>query len=467
MADLDLYYHPLVMFGPTGEDDDGREWLNGERPIYRTEEAAHLVQWGERRQQLIQKDDWIGFLSDESNGGEAGWEGEENSPERLLKNSFFFKSSLPDVFDVPPGKLWRKSVFYPASFSSSLSENSQLGEAMKVDLPLTLVDQYDAGIFSRKRYPQIGQEIDIGEDPRLLPQRLRQLDMAGMLKLFQSMSTHEAELPGSIELRWKMAKKGRSGFGLYLRHLKNRRAACRRFFPALHNLDWYLSSTEEWLKLRGVWIRGTCAVSGLQLLLYSLWGVGYALHQGQAGSWWRRALHAGRERILHMGLKCQHTHVTEQEGEEIATCVDCSKIKRIFEMGFVDTAYFLRYVEPHLAPDIFGHIYQPACEAFYGQIYKLMSHLSNCSRGCSEITTNSTDAVLEACHPCFTDHDDEVRDADMRLSAMARKRLASHTEYQREHLLSEGCLAEAKYENESPSLDVRDEHCSFDYDINW
>ena len=32
MADLFVFEHPLALFGPTGIDDNGEEWLNGERP---------------------------------------------------------------------------------------------------------------------------------------------------------------------------------------------------------------------------------------------------------------------------------------------------------------------------------------------------------------------------------------------------------------------------------------------------
>lgn len=463
MADLELFAHPLVTEGPIGIDDNGEQWLNGERPYQRLEERALRRQYGERRRDLVKKDDWLGWLNDET-----FWEVEDEfSGDALLQPAFYQKrSQSPDMFiDERPGETWRNSDFFQSDRPASLLESAQLEEALKCGLPLTVVEQYDSEIYSRQLFPRIGQEIVLDEDRRLLPSSLKRLTHSGMEKLYAS--TQEDDPVGGIYLRWKLARRGVDGFDLYLKWLRSRRAACRRFSPALHNLLWYLNNTEEWLRVEGLWVRGSMAISGLQLMLCKLWGVGYALHQRQAGSWFRRAVEPGPERILHMTIKCQHADSEELEGVEGSRCFQCSKIARIFEMGYVATAYFLRYIEPQFASDVFAQIYPTACVEFHSQIYWLMQHLTNCSRLCSTLTRNASPNAIALAQPCFYEHDELVKASDAKLTAMARKRLAAHTTHQCELFLTEGCLEDSDYEGEPPSLDTRGEDAAFHWDINW
>ena len=110
MADLELFAHPLVTEGPIGIDDNGEQWLNGERPYQRLEERALRRQYGERRRDLVKKDDWLGWLNDET-----FWEVEDEfSGDALLQPAFYQKrSQSPDMFiDERPGETWRNSGFF-------------------------------------------------------------------------------------------------------------------------------------------------------------------------------------------------------------------------------------------------------------------------------------------------------------------------------------------------------------------
>ena len=250
MADLELFAHPLVTDGPTGIDDNGEQWLNGERPYQRLEWSALRRQYGERRGDLVKKDDWLGWLNEET-----FWEVEDEfTGDALLQPAFYQKrSQSPDLFnDERPGETWRNSDFFQSDRPATLLECSQLEEALKSGLPMTSVEQYDAQIFSKQLFPHIGQEIVVEEDRRVLPSRLRMLTQSGMEKL--SAAAQEEDPVGGIYLRWKLARKGPNGngFDFYLKWLRSRRGVCRRFFPGLSNLHWYLDSVEEWLRVGGV-----------------------------------------------------------------------------------------------------------------------------------------------------------------------------------------------------------------------
>ena len=461
MADLQLFLHPLATQGPTGIDDTGQHWLDGERPYEWVEGRAREVQHGARGRLQTQKDDHLGWMDQ---GGM--WMEEEQSGDFLLHPSFAHeRGDSPDMFEQP-NEHWRNSEFYQSDWGTSLGETSQLQEALKSGLPLTVVEQYDANIFSNQLFPLTGQEIVLEEDRRLIPSALRKLRDTEMWDLTDR--TAESEPVGDIRRRWRLARRGANGFQFYLNCMRERRVVCKRFFPGLHNLLWYLGSVKEWLKVGRVWIRGTMGITGLQLMICELWGPGYVLHQRRADSWFNRAVMQGPDRILHLTMKCHHTDSTQPEGAEGSKCFQCSMTSRIFEMGLVSTAYFFRFIEPQYQVDVFENIYPSACSDFHNQICWLMDHLTNCGLHGWQIGINPADLATISIRnqPCFAKYDAIVKASDVRHTARARNHLATHTLYQRELMLTEGLLLDPDFENE-PSVDLRGEDGQFRWDINW
>ena len=464
MADLQLLDHPLVRAGPTGIDDTGQEWLNGERPMLWREGDAHRRQFGKRGEKMVQKDDWVGWLDGSQHPNEE-IDGEDMANLVLQPGFAAEREPIVDPFERP-GESWRITEFYQSDRRTSMGEGSQPEEVLNAGLPLTTVQQFDCSIFSRKIFPTIGQEIVLEEDRRILPEVLRKLNMKDAQELTER--TTDQKSVGEIAWRWRLSRKGRSGFPTYAKWMRTRRAACRWKFPGLQNLLWYLDSTKTWMRIGRISVRGTMSVTGLQLLIAELWGPGYSLHQRREGSWFNRATAGGPDRILHLTLKCQHTDSTQAEGVEGSRCWMCGMVCRLFEMGFIDTAHFFRYIEPQHMLDVFENIYSFACRNFHEQIFNLITHLGDCdmhhSDGYGEELT--PEAASRQNRACFSKHDASVKAADVRLMAQARKRLAWHTDYTRELLLCEGSVLDSAYEQEA-SIDMRGEDDWFDWDVNW
>ena len=432
-----------------------------------SEGDAFRTQFSKRGKRMVQKDDWLGWLDGADWG--VGWDQEtedEHTGDLLLHPGFAaVREDSPDIFEQT-GERWRNTNFYHFDRGTSLGEGSKPEEIQKAGLPLTVVEQFDRGIFSRKMFPTIGQEIVLEEDSRILPQALQKLNMKEVQELVEG--TTDQNSVGEIGWRWRLSRKGRAGFSTYMRWMRTRRASIRWKFPALHNLCWYLDTTKTWMQIRRISVRGTMSITGLQLVIAELWGPGYALHQRREGSWFSRASAFGPDRILHLTLKCQHTDSTQPEGVEGSRCWMCGMICRLLEMGFVDTAHFFRYVEPQHMLDVFEDIYPFACQEFHEQIFNLMTHVGSCSMHLSHANGEglSPDAVSRRNLSCFSKHDTSVIASDKRLMARARKRLAWHTDYKRELLLSEGSLLDPDFEQE-PSIDMRGEDDCFHWDVNW
>ena len=465
MADLEVFLHPLATRGPVGVDETGQEWLNGERAIEWGEAEVWGVQFQEEGRLMEQKDDWVGWL--ESGDQLPGWyEDEEDTFTFALFQPGFAAERVdtPEMFERP-GESYRALNFHQADYRCSLGEGSQLEETHKSGLPLTCVEQYECGIYSRKIYPTIGQEIVLEEDRRILPRILRLLTGAEAQELYDE---HGGSI-GDMALRWKLSRKGRGGFGFYLRWMQTRRAACRHFFPGLHNLLWYLEATKTWITLGGVSLRGTMSITGLQLVLTELWGPGYILHQREDGSWFRRASIAGPDRILHLTLKCQHTDSSQAEGVEGSRCWMCGMVVRLFEMGYTETSHFCRYIEPQYMADVFEYIYPSACVEFHKQINDITTHLTNCTlhRLQPHDVGLTPREIAHRNRACFSNHDAAVKSSDVALMASARKRLATHTRHERELLLTEGCVLDSDYEQQEPSIDARGEDGCFYWSVNW
>lgn len=472
MADLQLWGHPLVTHGPIGVDDTGQQWLNGERPVEWNEGEACRYQFGADGGKLTTKDDWLGWL-DQS----AGWDAEDERTGDILLHPTFAeeRASSPDPFERP-NESWRHSEFYQSDRMASLGESSQLEEALKSGLPLTTVEQYDSNIFSKQLFPMTGQEIVLEEDRRLVPSILRKLSEADMWELIDGGlslgidGAGDAAPVGDIRRRWKLARKGANGYNFYLRWMLSRRDVCKRLFPQLSNLLWYLNSVKDWCKVGRVWVRGTMGITGLQLMVRQLWGPGYSLHQRCPESWFYQASRPGPDRILHMTLKCHHTEISQREGREDSRCTECCMTARLFDMGYISTAYFIRFIETQYLVDVFDSVYPSACSDFHKHIYWLMGHITNCSLHMfhENIENNPPDfaAIAMRNRPCFAKYDAFVKATDVMLLAAARKRLASHTPHQRELLLSEGSLFDYDFEGE-PSTDLRGEQQEFYWDINW
>ena len=397
------------------------------------------------------KDDDIGVLDD----------GHPN--ERNLSNDFLLQPSFageransPDMFEGT-AETWRNTNYYQADRGVSLGEESRVEEAIKSGLPLTTVEQYDCRIFSRQIHPIIGQEIVLNEDKRVLPQELRRLRKEEMQERFGA----------GVGWRWRLARKGRYGFATYLRWMRVRRAACKLHFPGLHNLSWYLDTTDGWMRVGQLKVRGTMAITGLQLMICEMWGPGYTLYQRSAGSWYQRAMQEGADRILHLTLKCQHKEWTLDEGVEGSRCWSCGIVARFFEMGYIATSHFFRYIEQQYLRDVFQDVYPTACNEFHKQMIWLMTHLANCDLH-TLAQTNGLDpaAISQRNRFCFSNYDAEVRASDWGLMMRARKRLAWSTGCQREHLLSEGSIF-ASYSSDEPSLDLGRGENDFDWDYNW
>ena len=461
MADLQLFAHPLATRGPTGIDDTGQQWLDGERPLEWDEGAAYHHQFGPGGRKLIQKDDCLGWLDQT-----AAWDEEdEHTGDILLHPSFAEERSLSPDFFERPNEAWRSSQFYQSDHMASLGESSQLMDALKSGLPLTVIEQYDANIFSKQIFPLTGQEIVLEEDRRLIPSILRKLCEADMWKLTDE--SEDANPVGDIRRRWKLARRGANGYNFYLKWMLSRRDVCKGLFPQLSNLSWYLDGVKNWYKVGRVWVRGTMGITGLQHMVNELWGPGYVLHQRNPESWFNRAVTQGPDRMLHMTLKCQHADHSQREGREDSRCTECSMTARILDMGYVSTAYFIRFVEPQYLVDVFGSIYPSGCNDFHKHIYWLMEHITTCNLHMLKTEENPPDyaAISARNRPCFAKYDAFVKATDVRLMAAARKRLASHTSHQRELMLSEGSLFDS-FEGE-PSMDLRGEQQEVGWDINW
>ena len=466
MADLQLWSHSLVTRGPIGIDDTGQQWLNGERPLEWDEQAACRRQFGADGWKLTTKDDELGWLDD---GLSTGWNAEDERTGDILLHPGFAeeRASSPDPFERP-NESWRQSEFFQSDRNASLGESSQLVEALKSGLPLTTVEQYDSNIFSKQLFPTTGQEIVLEEDRRLVPSILRKLSEADMWELIDG--TTDANPVGDIRRRWKLARRGPNGYNFYLRWMASRREVCKRFFPQLSNLLWYLDGVGgvDWYKVGRVWVRGSMGITGLQLMVKELWGPGYILHQRCPESWFNRATKRGPDRILHMTLKCHHIGNSHWEGREDSRCTECCMTARLFDMGYVSTAYFIRFIEAQYLVDVFDSVYLSACSDFHKHIYWLMEHITHCGLHMLQAEDNPPDyaAISVRNRPCFAKYDAIVKATDAKLLAAARKRLASHTMHQKELLLSEGSLFDYDFEGE-PSTDLRGEQQEFHWDVNW
>ena len=461
MADLQLYHHPLSTQGPTGNDNTGEEWLNGERPMHWPEEEAWSIKFSERGMRMDEKDDALGVLDDGPEPQYPDETVEGHSHDFLLQPGFAAERvESPDIFERS-AETWRNTNYFQADRGASLGEESQVEEASKSGLPLTTVEQYDCGIFSRQLFPLIGQEIVLGEDQRVLPASLRQLSAEDV----QDYSVEDYSI-GEVGWRWTLSKKGRNGFRTYLRWMRSRRAVCKRYFPGLHNLSWYLESTNDWIRVGRTSVRGTFAITGLQLMIRDMWGPGYSQYQSQPGSWFQRAMDAGPNRILHLTLKCQHKDNSQTEGVEGSRCWCCGITARFFEMGYIETSHFFRYIEHQHLRDVFDDVYPSACSEFHEQMCQLMTHLANCDMHLPQSSMLNPAVIPLRSSLCFPQHDANVKASDVRLMARARKRLARNTDYQREQLLSEGSVLCEDYEDE-PSTDLRGEGGAFHWDVNW
>ena len=456
MADLFVFEHPLALFGPTGIDDNGEEWLNGERPrdLQADQWAdAWWIRFSERGKRMGEKDDALGVL-------DVGHPHEQfRSNDFLLQPSFRAeRAESPDMFEGTQ-ETWRNTDYFQADRGTSLGEETHVKEAIKSGLPLTTVEQYDCRIFSRQIYPTIGQEIVLNEDKRVLPEVLETLDS-------DELNDHR-----NVWWRWRLSKKGKTGFSTYLRWMRSRRAVCKLQFPGLHNLSWYLESTDGWMRVGRTTVRGTMCITGLQLLISEMWGPGYLQYQRHPGSWFQRAMEDGAERILHLTLKCQHEDEQERpqdEGVEGSRCWFCGIVARFFEMGYISTSHFFRYIERDHMRDVFHDVYPSACKEFHKQMCQLTTHLANCDMHLPQANGPNLNpaAISLRNRPCFSKHDAEVRASDQRLMMRARKRLAWNTGSQREHLLSEGSMF-ASYEGEV-SIDLRGEdNDAFNWHYDW
>ena len=455
MADLLLFDHPLATLGPTGNDDTGEEWLDGERPMHWDELETWRIKFSERGMRMGEKDDAIGVLDDFIDIEIGVPQGGEHPYDLLLQPGFAAERvDSPDMFERS-AETWRNTNYFQEDRGSSLGEDSQVEEVFKSGLPLTTVEQYDCGIYSRKIFPEIGQEIVLMEDQRVLPATLKNLPGIGI---------YENSI-GEIAWRWRLSGKGRNGFGTYLRWMRWRRDVCKRHFPGLHNLLWYLETTKDWIRVGRRSLQGTMAITGLQLMIREMWGPGYTLYQKCEGSWFQRAMAPGPDRILHLTLKCQHKDSQQSEGVEGSRCWCCGVVARFFEMGFIETSHFFRYIEHQYLRDVFDDVYPSACNEFHDQICQLMTHLANCDMHLHQDNQNLA-AISRRNRRCFSKHDATVKASDVRLMARARKRLAWNTDYQREQLLSEGSVLCSDYEDE-PSMDLRGEGATFDWDVNW
>ena len=457
MADLHLFDHPLVTLGPTGYDDTGAEWLDGERPWRWDELESWRIKFSERGMRMDEKDDAIGVLDDRIDDPEGG----ERPHDVLLQPGFAAERvDSPDMFERS-AETWRNTNYFQEDRGTSLGEDSRVEEVFKSGLPLTTVEQYDCGIFSRKIFPDIGQEIVLMEDKRILPAALREFPEEYARDVVENNI-------GEIGWRWTLSRKGRNGFGTYLRWMRSRRAVCKRHFPGFHNLLWYLETTKGWMRVARRSVQGTMAITGLPLLIAEMWGPGYSLYQRCEGSWFQRAMAPGHDRILHLTLKCQHKDRKQSEGVEGSRCWCCGIVARLFEMGFIETSHFFRYIEHQYLRDLFDDVYPSACNEFHDQICQLMTHLANCDMHLSlgNEENHNLAAISHRNRRCFSKHDANVKASDVRLMARARKRLAWNTDYQREQLLTEGSVLCSDYEDE-PSMDLRGEGDTFDWDVNW
>ena len=367
MADLQFFLHPLVSEGPNGEDDIGEHWLDGERPLrWEEEDLWRRIPGGPREEEGArisgEKDDRLGWCDEFY---------PDILPDALLQPGFAAvrnnPAADPDLWE-PPGEIWRNTDFFQEDRDASLGEQSSLQEALKSGLPLSVVEQYDRQIFSFQLYPNIGQEIVINEDSRILPTNLEAMSEEHARKISKK---GEAGGVGLISWRFWLAKKGVRGFAHYTRWMRWRRSACGRKYPGQHNLSWYLDSVRSRSN-------GSIGGSGLQLMISEMWGPGYTQHQRRIGSWFRRAVTGGADRILHLTIKCQHRGSDCSEGKEISRCGNCSLTARIFDMGFICTALFFRYIAVEHLRDVFEHVYPFACDGFYEQLGWLMNHLATC-----------------------------------------------------------------------------------------
>ena len=456
MADLEFRFHPLGCEGPDGEDDEANAWLDGNRPIYWNEEEAARRQ-SDRHPDRVRdgKDDRLGLLDED----EEHWAdfNEEELPLELLMYDHFVEERVMDPVDESMGPQTTTQYFHPA-YTTSICEGSEnLEQAHREVHPLSHVDQYSARIFTRRRYPDIGQTLATGERRPLLPSVLKDRRSAEEAKL---------EAGEDCQKRFQLARLANSpedidvlnGYMLVIDTMRGRRQFWGRYYPSLNNMDWYLNASAgyvaylEWyhnsggsrllMGARELYI--PMSLCGVQLVIADTWREGYEAHQTKRGSWFARATRPEGERILQLMFKCPHMWPSMSECNEYSICQSCAMLVRFVDMGFLRLACFMRFVQPQHQSVVFDYIYPLACEKMHKLFAWLYTHVNNCS-----LHPNSFEEAWmvdpSARSQCFKLFDRHTSSADDFLLAEARKRLAARTQWQLEHLMTEGSLFDRKY----------------------
>ena len=132
------------------------------------------------------------------------------------------------------------------------------------------------------------------------------------------------------------------------------------------------------------------------------------------------------------------------ECNEYSICQSCAMLVRFVDMGFLRLACFMLFVQPQHQSVVFDYIYPLACEKMHKLFAWLYTHVNNCS-----LHPNSFEEAWmvdpSARSQCFKLFDRHTSSADDLLLAEARKRLAARTQWQLEHLMTEGSLFDRKY----------------------
>ena len=233
----------------------------------------------------------------------------------------------------------------------------------------------------------------------------------------------------------------------------------------------YPSQVPGWTNVRELFSHDIKHLPGLQRLLceFPVWGAAYEEHQRRVGrrgkSWVARCLTAPGLRLLHLFFFCLHSQSinTPAEGAPNTRCLFCSKLLLLVEAGFVETAIFIKSVQPQLRDAVMCEILQLARNFFADSLRWVGEHLKTCTYvdgqgrkhshhsnedgGAVEYETNTK------LQQCFSHHHDFVVYCDAILLQRARMILAKKKGLERDLLLSESAAVASIADSFSANLD--------------